>query len=538
MTIGFTHQYRTFSSLIIVISLGLAGLSYTLLNQKSDVLARDKIDAVLTSITLDIVTSMQQYAEKLQAIASIVTFSESVTPEQFTRYVDVFRDQDETWLIIEWQPIIAGKDRLQFEQKIRNTMYPDFQLWEPDANHVPIPAKQRDEHTPVLFMVTQNASANTIGLDLNWSEQRMQSKWQARDEGKAQLSPFFEVVLSSSIKDSPLGFALTLPVFKGGVTPQSLELRRQNIAGYIAGVYPLERFVAPILASHLAPGIQFEVRNTGQDSKHVTYPQRTMETDASHYQTKQKNVTVFGQDWLIRLTATEEFKASQQQPYGMVLPISILLAGALLLVFVHILFRKNLSLWATQTELETVLKQVRQSEQYFAELSRMDPLTSLMNRRAFFERIESELLRTKRYDIGLGLLIVDVDNFKRINDEYGHPTGDKVLISLTQRFTQVSRDSDFVCRFGGEEFAFLLINTSDQDALEFARRLCKSVAESPIEINHPVLSLPVTISVGATTYTEGDTVSEMLARADKALYLCKGKGRNQAQIVIKGSKAD
>lgn len=459
-----------------------------------------------------------------------MTFSENVTPQQFSKYVEGFTDLDESWLIIEWQPIVSGTDRQSFEQNVRRQMYPDFQLWEPGVDNLPVPAEQRKEHTPVLFMVSKEQTANTIGLDLAWSDQRMRSKWRARDLGQAQLSPFFDIVLSAVPVTKPIGFAMTVPIYQQGLTPQTTALRQQEISGYIAGVFSLKNLLKPILDSELMTGLHIQVSNSDKGSEIFNSNHAEFKRFKNKNQSTQKLVNVFGQQWIFSLAATDTFESQRMNSYWELLPFVVIFAGGLLVTFVRVLSQNHLRLIATQMELKDVLVQVKKSEQYFADLSRHDPLTGLMNRRAFLECLEAELIRAKRYEVRLALLIVDVDKFKPVNDEYGHPAGDQVLIVLAQQFQELSRESDFVCRFGGEEFAFLLINTSEQEGLDFSRRLCHRISEKPIVIESHSRELTITVSIGMTIYHEGDNASAMLSRADSALYQSEEGGRNQVQV--------
>lgn len=164
-----------------------------------------------------------------------------------------------------------------------------------------------------------------------------------------------------------------------------------------------------------------------------------------------------------------------------------------------------------------------------------DELTGLMNRRGYYQRFESELERARRNQTPLAIALIDVDHFKRFNDTYGHLSGDRVLKALAELFGQKLRRSDVVCRFGGEEFAVLLPDTSLKSAVELMERVRKTVEKLQIEGFHGE-ALKVTISVGVAEVNtlpkaspHRSEISETLALADEQLYAAKNNGRNQVR---------
>lgn len=162
-------------------------------------------------------------------------------------------------------------------------------------------------------------------------------------------------------------------------------------------------------------------------------------------------------------------------------------------------------------------------------LSITDGLTSLYNRRYFFENIEREFERAKRYKSDLSIAMLDIDFFKKINDTYGHQAGDIVLKDLAKILTKTLRKTDLIFRYGGEEIIILLPETSLQQALIPLERLRKLI-ENRI-INYAENQFIYTISIGIAEKTE-DILNndELIACADKALYCAKNSGRNQIKL--------
>jgi two-component system, cell cycle response regulator len=163
-------------------------------------------------------------------------------------------------------------------------------------------------------------------------------------------------------------------------------------------------------------------------------------------------------------------------------------------------------------------------------LATRDQLTSLLNRREFDRIIAEERERALRFGHDLGLVMVDIDHFKSINDTHGHPAGDAVLREVARRLVDQVRTVDRVARFGGEEFAVVLMQTDIGNATDVARRLCQAISREPI-LATDTIALDVTISAGvAILPQDAGTEALLISAADKALYAAKQRGRNRVAM--------
>lgn len=165
--------------------------------------------------------------------------------------------------------------------------------------------------------------------------------------------------------------------------------------------------------------------------------------------------------------------------------------------------------------------------EYQYKLATIDGLTELYNHRYFQDTLRKQMDIARRYNQPFSLIIADIDFFKKFNDTYGHQAGDAVLRQVAQILKKNSRTTDYVCRYGGEEMSIILPNTSAEEALNNANRICKAVAEKPFQLT-PVDSATVTISLGVATFPENaQTPQDLIEWADKGLYYAKEHGRNQ-----------
>jgi diguanylate cyclase (GGDEF)-like protein/PAS domain S-box-containing protein len=167
-------------------------------------------------------------------------------------------------------------------------------------------------------------------------------------------------------------------------------------------------------------------------------------------------------------------------------------------------------------------RQLEEKNRLLEEMTRTDPLTGVANRRHLFEVLEAELERAKRYTQKLSIAMLDIDYFKKVNDTYGHQTGDEVLKAVAETVRNAIREVDVVGRYGGEEFLLLMPNTDETGSLQLVKRIrmdveALSVGEKKIK---------VTVSCGVATYS-GEDVLKFVETADNRLYAGKQAGRNQ-----------
>ncbi|MBI5634259.1 MAG: diguanylate cyclase [Nitrospirae bacterium] len=159
-------------------------------------------------------------------------------------------------------------------------------------------------------------------------------------------------------------------------------------------------------------------------------------------------------------------------------------------------------------------------------LSITDGLTGLFNSRYFYRFLDLEISRTKRYGSSFSLMLFDIDNFKKLNDTYGHQAGDEVLQELARILKSVSRETDVVVRYGGEEFVIILPNTSEEEAITLAYRILQTVQETKIMIN-ATEQVSITVSGGVASFPQNaSTAKSLLNAADSAMYAAKTAGRN------------
>ncbi|WP_030072021.1 sensor domain-containing diguanylate cyclase [Halomonas alkaliantarctica] len=183
---------------------------------------------------------------------------------------------------------------------------------------------------------------------------------------------------------------------------------------------------------------------------------------------------------------------------------------------------------------EALIRELQTTRQELEELSSIDSLTGSLNRRAFEERFQQEVAMIQRGAPSGALMLIDLDNFKNINDTYGHQSGDHVMVRFIELCRRVFRQYDVICRWGGDEFMVMLPRTSPSEATHVASRLHQQLAVTPMLINS-ANSLYCTVSIGICAITNTSTMDTCLSMTDALLYQVKKEGRNSTAVEIEGA---
>ncbi len=187
--------------------------------------------------------------------------------------------------------------------------------------------------------------------------------------------------------------------------------------------------------------------------------------------------------------------------------------------------RDTLELRVMSHLVNTTARELEAANQALERLANTDALTGIYNRHRAQRLLEQEYRRAQRYGRPLSLIMLDIDDFKKVNDSLGHQQGDKALKALARAIQPLVRDTDYFARWGGEEFLIICPETDLEGARELAERLRGRVASRAL-----LPSRTLTISVGVTTYRQEDTLDELLSRVDRALYHSKQQGKNRVTV--------
>ncbi len=181
-------------------------------------------------------------------------------------------------------------------------------------------------------------------------------------------------------------------------------------------------------------------------------------------------------------------------------------------------------------KLARTIHELELSRRALAEQAITDPLTHLKNRRAFFQEGKDRLALSRRANSPLSVMLLDLDDFKGVNDSYGHQAGDQVLLAVAELLARLSRTVDTVARVGGEEFAVILPGTSRQGAAVLAERIRAAVEQSSFGVGSERVPLTVSIGIATSESDPAEDIDALLHIADRRLYLAKRAGRNRVHL--------
>ncbi len=181
-----------------------------------------------------------------------------------------------------------------------------------------------------------------------------------------------------------------------------------------------------------------------------------------------------------------------------------------------------------ETEKNRLKTQLSEMDRSLDLATRIDPMTGLANRRDIMEKIERELSRSERHQRTFAVMLVDLDNFKQINETYGYNDGDDVLVEVSRVLMGCVRNEDVCARWGGEEFLFLLTETNIEGAVTLARKIVDSLSMTEFKANRP--GIRITASVGVCEYQPGQSANECVSRANHALLKAKQGGKNRFMV--------
>jgi diguanylate cyclase (GGDEF)-like protein len=223
-----------------------------------------------------------------------------------------------------------------------------------------------------------------------------------------------------------------------------------------------------------------------------------------------------GTDWSLVVLKRETTKVANR-----LLGIAITLLVGLVLLASYVALQRQ---FGTESTLVFEKTEAEDRARVLARQADTDALTGVMNRLGFNAMISREVAHARRYRQPLSLLILDLDHFKRVNDEHGHPAGDQVLVSTARLLESHLRESDTLARWGGEEFVIVAPMTAAEGGVQLGEKLRALMASTPIGPRGPV-----TASVGVAELQAGESIESLLQRADAALYRAKAEGRNRVE---------
>lgn len=498
---GDPPRKRAVLALVLVLALGITFLAAWAANRNVTTAAVRAFDARVARAEAAILERLRSYESVVRGGAGLFAATDNVDRADWRNYVSSLRLRD-MFPGVRGMHVarrVAAADLEQHVKALQAEGFKDYGIRPPGA---------RAEYYPVVLPEPLDArNRRVIGFDMFAEPVRREAMERARDTGLPTISG--RVVLAGESAEQVPGFLLYLPVYRRGASAVTLAERREAITGFVFCPFRMPDLMMGVLGDAL-DYLDLEIYDGALPTKDnrlfaSTIAFRALAADPGAYATR-RHVEFGGRLWTLFYAPTPQFLSGIDRRT----PLLILAAGLLI----------TLALTAGTARLLN-------AESRAQEASMRDALTGLFNRRYLDEAMKREQGRARRAGSTVGVIQLDLDHFKTLNDVHGHDAGDAVLRAVATLIDAQTRGEDIACRYGGEELTLLLPEASLSGTVVRAEQLREGVAG--LQVVHHGERLPqVTVSAGVAAYPQhGPDLNGVLRQADQALLRAKEQGRNR-----------
>ncbi len=536
-----------------LVSMAATLLAYSVAHKTVDDAALQRFEFRQTQVVEAVSRRMRTYESVLRGTLSLFRVKGDVSRNEWITYTSSLQITQSFPGIqaIGYAQRIAPADRDAFERDVRAEGFPDFRI---------TPETPRAEYTSIKYISPMDErNLRAFGYDM-WSEAtRRAAMSRALDSGKIMLSGRV-TLLQETGKDVQPGVLMYLPFYGAGLLqPKTIDARRREAKGFVYAAYRMNDLLRGILDQEMND-VYLTISAVAPDGTEV----RLFETQDAHEKSQDQEptpligmqeISMYGQVWRLKFVGLHGFFPTHvvQSPATIVLICGLTITTLLMLLsFAMMTTRKRAELMADSmtrdldlrardlalavtdlnaeiTRRKAMEEAQKQLEEKLRHQATTDYLTGLCNRAVFNDALKIQEAHRTLVDVTCGVLLIDLDRFKTVNDSLGHFTGDKILCVVAERLRKVFREPHLLVRQGGDEFAVLLRGeVTLQLATELSEACIEALAEN-IDVNGK--SVKCSCSIGVALH-QGNTCdsSRLLSQADMALYQAKAAGRGCYKI--------
>ncbi len=501
--------------LILVVALGITWLAWNHEHQVSRVGLRSQFDSSLREAASRIEQRMAAYEQILRGVQGLLATTGMFDRSALRDYVNTIQlDTNYAGIqAIGVVELVPSQRKDGHISAMRRLGFVDYEIHPEGPRDVYAPIIQREPYF--------GRNRARLGFD-PWSDPvRRLAMEKARDSSMAALSGKVRLTIDAEV-DAPPSFVMYLPLFAQGQPHGSVTQRRAHLAGWVYIAFRMSDFMASLYGT-LPQGLTLAIFDD-VDLSEAALLYRSAEDSARRQRpaedllTANEYLVAAGHTWTLSMSTLPEFETR----FGHDAASVIAMAGTGLSLLVALLA------WMMVTGRVRVQRLAAAMTEELRHLAQHDSLTGLPNRALFSDRLNHELVRAKRHGEHFALIFLDLDNFKLINDNFGHAVGDLVLQQIALRLRDSIRASDTVGRIGGDEFVVLMPELPESnDALGLAEKIRQAVRQ-PIAIDDR--ELVMSCSLGVAIYPDDGTDEIALTKnADTAMYQAKENGRDSVR---------
>jgi diguanylate cyclase (GGDEF)-like protein len=504
--------------LVLAVTLSATWFTWDHERQNTQKALRSQFDFALRETVSRVEQRVMGYEQMLRGVQSLFATTSLTNRAALRDYVETLQlDANFSGIqaigIVEWVPL---QHKTTHVAAMRAAGFPNYAI-KPDG--------LRDFYAPIVQREPYiGLNRAPPGIDV-WPEPtRHLALEKARDSGMAAISGKLQLKVNAG-REAPPGFVMYLPVYTRGQIRDNIEQRRTQLIGWVYASFQMNDFMASLYGTQ-SPGLTLAMYD-GADTSAASLmyhssggtaigdPSRQAAVSANEY------MVVAGHNWTLSLSTQQAFETR----YGRGMASMTAVAGTVLSFLLALLAwlmingrNRALSLAASMTE------ELRHVAQH-------DMLTGLPNRALFNDRLNQELARAKRQQGRFAMIFLDLDNFKPVNDNFGHDVGDQLLQQVARRLQACVRAADTVARIGGDEFVVILaqLHTTESIVL-LANKLHQALKSAFVLDGH---NLSISCCIGVAVYPENGSDAAALTKcADDAMYQAKKDGRDCVRLSL------
>ena len=502
--------------LILLLTLGMTWFVWDHESRSTRKALRAEFDFALRESVSSIEQRMAAYEQMLRGVQGLLVTTGLHNRSAFQDYVKTLQ-LDANFSGIEAigiAPRVLLQDRIAHEAAMRRLGSVAYAIHPESQNEVMAPVIQREPY------IAPNRAP--LGLDLWDDPVRRLAMEKARDSGMAAITGKVQLAIDAPIQKAP-SFIMYLPVFAHNQPHETLAQRRANLIGWVYAAFHMSDFMASLYGKQsggLALAIYDDVV---PDPSALLYRSvdaaSTVGTTVSNPLSAKEYMVVAGHNWTLTLSTLSEF----ENRFGRDASSVIAIAGVGLSLTLAWLA------WVLVTGRARALRWAAEMTEELRHMAQHDTLTHLPNRALFSDRLSQELARAQRHGDHCAVIFLDLDNFKPVNDRFGHAVGDHLLRQVAQRLQASMRAVDTVGRLGGDEFVVLMAELRETDAVIGLAEMIRAALRQPFVVEGQTLT--ISCSMGIAVYPQdGNDELSLTKNADAAMYRAKGSGGDHVRL--------